>query len=66
MVYKPLPAGERRDFMVQVRFKPQVKAAIEHRRKQLSEEMGKELTVSEFIRYAVWKYCQNPDDPRSP
>lgn len=61
-----LPAGMQREYAFCVRFRPQVIEATREARERLSRKMGREVTLSELLRIAVWEYCKEPDDPREP
>lgn len=68
---KPNPAT-RRTFLVVATFQPHVKEdilkAIE-KWKMIQSMKGrdpKEITISEFVREAVWEKCRRADDPRKP
>lgn len=66
MVFKKKPAGTQRTLILTVRFRPEVREVIEKKLAKLSNGIGRPITPSELVREAVWQYCKDAQDPRTP
>lgn len=67
MVFKKKPAGSQRTFTITIRLRPQVKSVVQNKIEQLKRENpGREFTVSEIARLAIWEFCKDANDPREP
>ncbi len=62
---RKLPAGSQRTYQVLVRFRPHAKEIMERRLIRHRRLNGHEAdTVADMVRYAVWEFCKEPNDPR--
>jgi hypothetical protein len=67
MVFKKKPEGTQRTLAITVRFRPEVKDAIEKKLASLKNAVGRPITAAELVREAVWQYCKpTSNDPRQP
>lgn len=67
MVFKKIPASERRTLIYKVRVRPQFKEVAEKKLEWLRKQKGYEdATITDLIRLALNEYLKEPGDPREP
>lgn len=67
MVFKKKPAGTQRTLTMTIRFRPAVREVIQRKIDQIAAKTGREpMTHSELARIAVWEFCKDAQDPRTP